>query len=256
MPSASEVDLLHASHAPERHPEKPHRIARRMEPIEGIFVRVQSYRPIRVVRFGRLLAHYNDDSPRDDGKRPEAPGLVGQDRTVPIGDRKVELNSLRPSNWDAQPAHLPVEPVRLVLHLQHGFPHEGNRSSLPLSDAPPMRLQNGQGDLEGRRDVLSVHCVAGPQVRVRGPCESRARSEIVPQGDSDRLVHEEAELLEEPTQARIVPRDGEDQGPVSEHAIAVGKRWASTSQGEMPECENPDSGGRRKGLPVRVEVHH
>jgi hypothetical protein len=67
--------------------------------------------------------------------------------------------------------------------------------------------------------------MAGTQVRVRGPRESDARSDVVAQRDSDRLVHEEAELGEEPTETRVVPLDGKDQGPVCVHTLFLGEGW-------------------------------
>src|SRR5207245_9380595 len=60
-PSASKVDLLDATHTVERHAEEPRRMARRMNPIEGIFVRVQGDRAVRHGRIRRLLARSEED---------------------------------------------------------------------------------------------------------------------------------------------------------------------------------------------------
>ncbi len=101
-PPSSEVRLLDTPHTVERHTKEPRRIARCLDPVEGILVRVQ-------------------------------------------GDRALGLVGLR-----------------------------------------------------------GVHRVPRAEVRVRSPRESSARSDVVPQGNPDRFVHEEAELGEEPTETGIL----------------------------------------------------
>src|SRR5439155_9130658 len=212
-------DLLDAPHAFERHAEESCRIARCLNPIEGIFVRVQGDRPSRLIRLRRLLPQDDDDLPRDNREGSEAPRWVAEDRAVPLGKRQVELNSFRPSDRDPDSSSLPVEPIRLVLRLQHEAAQERDGGPLSLPYPAPMGLQDGQGDLEGRRDVLLVDRVARAEVLVRSPSESSARADVFLQGDSDRFVHEYAELCEEPTEMRVVPRDGKDEGPVGEHTL-------------------------------------
>ncbi len=117
--SASEMDLLDAAHAIERHVEEPRGIAQREDAIEGIFVRIECDRALGLIQFGGLLAHDDDDLPRDDRKGSESPRRVSEDRVVPLREVQIELNSLCPADRDPQPPRLPVEPVGLVLRLQH-----------------------------------------------------------------------------------------------------------------------------------------
>src|SRR2546428_9364520 len=72
-PSASEVNLLDTPHAVERYADEPRSIARRADTVEGILVRVQGNRPVRLVRCRCLLAHDDDDPPRDHGEGSEPP---------------------------------------------------------------------------------------------------------------------------------------------------------------------------------------
>src|SRR5919197_3915170 len=73
FPSATEVDPLDAPHPVERHAKESHRIARRMDPVEGIFVRVQGDRTTGLIRRRSLLPHDDDDLSRDNGEGPQAP---------------------------------------------------------------------------------------------------------------------------------------------------------------------------------------
>jgi len=136
---------------------------------------------------------------------------------VPLGERQVQLNSFRLPDRDSDSSGLPVEPIGLVLRLQHESTKERGGGPLSLPDSAPMHLQDGEGDLERGGDVLLVHRVARAEVRVCSPSESSARSDVFPQGDPDRFVHEEAELRKEPTETRILRRNRKDEGSVCEH---------------------------------------
>ena len=160
---------------------------------------------------------------------------------MPLGNRQVELHAFGPSDWDPKSSRLAIEPIRLVLGLQHGPPHVRDGGPSPSFQTTAVGVQDRQCDLERGRDVLLVYRVARAQVFVRGPRESSAGSNIVPQGDPNRFVHEEAKLREEPTETGILQSDRKDKGSVGEHVSPLGKRPASRYLGEVPECENPDS---------------
>ncbi len=73
-----------------------------------------------------------------------------------------------------------------------------------------MGVQDGQRDLEGRRDVLLVDDMPTAQGLVGGAGESGPRPDVLAKGDADRLVDEESEFREEPVQRRGIPPDLED----------------------------------------------
>src|SRR6266567_3574836 len=71
--SASEMNILDAPDAVERHPEETGGIARRMDPVHRIFVRIQGDCCLGLVRLRRLLPHDDDDLPWDEREGSEAP---------------------------------------------------------------------------------------------------------------------------------------------------------------------------------------
>src|SRR2546426_11531319 len=63
-PASSEVDLLDATRTVERYAKQLRRIARRMNPIEGIFVRVEGDRALGLGPLRRLLPEDARNPPR------------------------------------------------------------------------------------------------------------------------------------------------------------------------------------------------
>jgi len=77
-------------------------------------------------------------------------------------------------------SRLAVEPIGLVLRLEHALAHVWDRGSLLSFQPSAMGLQNPQGDFESGRDVLLVHQVPTAQVLVGDTRESSAGSDVLP----------------------------------------------------------------------------
>ena len=138
---------------------------------------------------------------------------------MPRPEREVDFDVLPRPDRDTEATRTPVEPIRLVLRLQHQALHVRLGGGLPLAHASSTGLQTAQGDLEGRRDVLLVDRVVTAQVRVGGPGEAHPGTEIPPEGHADGLVHDEAELLQQPFQTGVLPLNVEYDGLVGAHAV-------------------------------------
>jgi len=165
----------------------------------------------------RLSPDNKDDFARDYGERTEAPRGIAQERPMPFGQGQLKLNALGSADWNPKASCLAVEPIRLVLRLEHDFSHVRNRRFLPSFQSPSVGLQQPEGDLERGRDVWLVDHMSMAQVLVRRPGEARARPDVFSQGDADRLVHKEPEFSEKPVQLCILPLDHEYEGAVCFH---------------------------------------
>src|SRR3990172_7470732 len=127
---------------------------------------------------------------------------------------RTRLRSLRASDRDPKASRLPVEPEGLVLRLEHEPLHVGDGGPSAFPQPSPVSLQRTEGDFEGRGDVLLVDCMAPAQVRVGDASESCAGPDVLLGRDPDGLVHEEAELRQEPRQPGILTWNGKHQGSV------------------------------------------
>jgi len=70
-------------------------------------------------------------------------------------------------------------------------------------------LQQAEGNVESRQDVLLVDPMIGAQIMVRDPCEPSSGAYIMGHGDSNRLVHDKPELSEQPLGSGIIHLDSE-----------------------------------------------
>ena len=138
---------------------------------------------------------------------------------MPRPEREVDFDVLPRPDRDPEATRTPIEPIGLVLRLQHEALHVRLGGGLALAHASSTGLQTAQGDLEGRRDVLLVDRVITAQVRVGSAGEAHPGTEIPPEGHADRLVHDEAELLQQPFQTGVLPLDVEYDGLVGAHAV-------------------------------------
>src|SRR5437773_996375 len=130
---ASEVCHLHLPDAVEGDGDETSDVLRSNHAVEGVLIRVQSHGGCRLVGPRCLLPHRKEDLPRNDGQGPEPPGRIPEEGSVPLRHRKIQLHSLRSADRNAEASRLPVEPVRLVLCLQHQPTHERSGRPLPLS---------------------------------------------------------------------------------------------------------------------------
>ena len=138
---------------------------------------------------------------------------------MPFRKGQLELHTFRPPDRDPEASRLTIEPIGLVLRLQHEFAHVRDGGSFRSLQPPAMGLQDRQGDLECGRDVLFVDGMPAAQDLVGRVGESSPRTEVLPESDADRFVHEETELGEHPIQRWGIPADREYQGPMDVHTL-------------------------------------
>ncbi len=235
--SASEVGCLDSPNATKWKTRRDHAPTGSYDSVQRVFIRIEGNRPLRLVRLRRLLPDDEDNLARDHREGTEAPRRITQERAVPFGERQVKLHTFRPSDRDAEASRLAVEPIGLVLRLEHESPHERDGGPSLSIQTPAMRVQDGQRDLEGRRDVLLVDDMPTAQNLVGGASESGPRPDVLSKGDADRLVDQQPKFREEPVQRRGIPPDLEDQGPMDVHRLPWRRGARQASQGRCPKVK-------------------
>jgi len=76
-----------------------------------------------------------------------------------------------------------------------------------------------------------------------------------PQSDPDRFVHDEAELRQDPIEARVLPRHPEDEGPVGEHIHLQGGDRRQAFRGRGTKVKIRSEAAREMGR-RSVPIHH
>ncbi len=80
---------------------------------------------------------------------------------MPCGKGQVELDAFCPADRDAEASRLAVQPIGLVLRLEHELAHLWDGGSHLPFQPPAVGLQDAEGDLEGGGDVSLVNGVPG-----------------------------------------------------------------------------------------------
>src|SRR2546426_5287320 len=99
---------------------------------------------------------------------------------MPFGKRWMAVPGSAAVERVREASSLAVEPIGLVLRLEHALAYVWDRGSLLSFQPSAMGLQNPQGDFESGRDVLLVHQVPTAQVLVGDTRESSAGSDVLP----------------------------------------------------------------------------
>src|SRR3989442_7468814 len=88
-PTAGEVNALDLPHSIEGYRDEIHPLPRHDHSVHRILVRVEGNRALRFVCFWRLPTNCDNDFPRNDRERSEAPQGIRKDRPMHFGQREI-----------------------------------------------------------------------------------------------------------------------------------------------------------------------
>jgi len=179
--------------------------------VERGFVCVKGDRSHGLVGVGGPSPHSHDYPAGAHGQGPEPPRGVLKYRPVPRRQREIELNPLRPSDWNPNAPCVSVEPVRLILRFQDEAVEVRHFRCPPTAHSSPVCLEETECNAERARNVLLVDIVFSGERAVGCLCQPEARSDITPDCYPNRAVDEEPELLEEPLETRGIRVDAKHE---------------------------------------------
>lgn len=208
-PSA-EVRRLYPTDAPERDRDECGLVAYRGYAIERVLISIEGDGTFRLIWRRRISAYCDYDLIRCDSKRAEAPYRIREDGMVPARDWQIKFDVFAPTNRDAQPSNDAIESIGLVFGLKDKSPEIWNTVLSAEPYAPPVVLEAGHRDLEGRGNMLLVDVVFGGEPTIDDLREPEPGADILPQCGLDRLVDDEPELFHQEEQFGR-DFDGEDQ---------------------------------------------